>query len=463
MIKKHQRFFNIAMILLDGIVLLAALMTACLLTREESSISLARSGEIIPILWAIPVQIIYYFVMDVYSSKRSIVFRKEVMLLVKAHFAAIISIYGILYVLAGGHSPQDILLPFALTGFSFITIERFAVRRGLRYLRERGYNQRHLIIIGCGETGRSFLLKLLEHRDFGYNVIGFLDDAPDLQGTMVNGTPVVGTCSDLPAVLAGSGVDEVVIALPFQAHNRCREIIMACENAGIRVRMIPNFLDCLPGMPKIEEVDGIPLLNIRHVPLDDPLNYCMKRVLDIAVSLFAILLTLPLMALIAVVIKLTSPGPVIFRQQRVGLNGRTFDMFKFRTMRVMEDTIESKTWTTADDPRKTRFGSFLRKTSLDELPQFFNVIAGSMSVVGPRPERPFFVEQFRSEVPKYMVKHHVKPGITGWAQVNGWRGDTSIHKRIECDIYYIENWDLLLDIKIIFLTVVRGLVHKNAY
>ncbi|MNJ56292.1 UDP-glucose:undecaprenyl-phosphate glucose-1-phosphate transferase [compost metagenome] len=205
------------------------------------------------------------------------------------------------------------------------------------------------------------------------------------------------------------------------------------------------------------------MINVRDIPLDMAANRLVKRAFDIVFSLFAIIITSPVMLFVVIGVKLTSPGPVIFKQERMGLNRRTFQMYKFRSMKVLPEGMADTGWTTENDPRRTKFGAFIRKTSIDELPQFFNVLAGHMSVVGPRPERPYFVDQFREEVPKYMVKHHVRPGITGWAQTHGLRGDTSIEERIQHDIFYIENWSMLLDIKIIIRTILHGFVNKNAY
>jgi len=336
-----------------------------------------------------------------------------------------------------------------------VLVERYIVRSVMRFIRTKGYNLKHLLIIGAGPLGTDFANKVLIHRDFGYNVVGFLDDDLDKQNNIFAGKSVLGSCDRLPDLLDKNSFDEVVVALPLNADQKFSSIIYQCEKAGVRVRIIPDFNKYLPGNLKFEDFDGIPLLNTRYIPLDDPLNRFLKRALDFIVALSAIVVTSPIMTAIAIGIKLTSPGPVFFRQERIGLNNKHFNMLKFRSMRVQSDKTAATTWTTSDDPRKTKFGTFLRRTSLDELPQFFNVLAGNMS--------PFFVEQFREVIPKYMVKHQVKPGITGWAQINGWRGDTSIEKRIECDIYYIENWDFLFDIKIMFLTVFKGLINGNAY
>ncbi|HZG78346.1 MAG TPA: exopolysaccharide biosynthesis polyprenyl glycosylphosphotransferase, partial [Paenibacillus sp.] len=258
-------------------------------------------------------------------------------------------------------------------------------------------------------------------------------------------------------------IDEVIIALPLNAHHKLPYIIETCEKAGVKALIIPDYFDYLPARPYFDNFAGIPLINVRDIPLDELRNRVLKRGFDIIFSIICILITFPLLLAIAIGIKLTSPGPIIFKQERVGLNRRTFNMYKFRSMRMQTESDSDTKWTVENDPRRTKFGAFLRRTSLDELPQFFNVLFGHMSVVGPRPERPYFVEQFKEEIPKYMVKHHIRPGITGWAQSNGYRGDTSIAERIKHDIFYIENWTFFFDIKIILKTIVNGFLNRNAY
>ena len=240
-------------------------------------------------------------------------------------------------------------------------------------------------------------------------------------------------------------------------------IVGMCEKSGVHTKFIPDYNSVIPSKPYTEDLNGLPVINIRHVPLTNTLNSMAKRVVDIFGSLFALVLFSPVFLVVAILVKCTSPGPVIFKQERVGLHNKPFHMYKFRTMEVQKPSKEQSKWTTKDDPRVTKVGKVLRRTSIDELPQFFNVLMGDMSMVGPRPERPFFVEKFKEEIPRYMIKHQVRPGITGWAQINGYRGDTSIRRRIDCDLYYIENWTMGLDFKILFLTIFKGFINKNAY
>jgi len=462
-IKKHQRFFNFILLALDISMLAIAYAVAYKLKWGTHAIGMTDFLYLVAPFWMIPIIILSCFFMDVYSPMRSRMFRKEVLLIIRAHLVGMVLIYSFLYLARLFIYSREMLIVFYVLGLLFMLLERYLVRRALQHLREIGYNLKHLLIIGAGPVGLEFARKVQMHRELGYNVVGFLDDDEAKRGLSIPEGPVLGGCAILTDFLENQSVDEVIIALPLNAYDKYGSIVNECEKAGVRVRIIPDFSKFIPGSPHIDEFYGIPLMNVRKIPLDDPFNKFLKRLFDIVIAAIVIILTVPVMFLITLGIKLTSPGPVFFRQERVGLNNRRFNMFKFRTMRVIDDMTAATTWTTADDPRKTKFGAFLRRTSLDEFPQFLNVLFGTMSVIGPRPERPFFVEQFKEVIPKYMVKHQVKPGITGWAQVNGWRGDTSIEKRIECDIYYIENWDLLFDVKILFLTAFKGLVNKNAY
>ena len=293
-------------------------------------------------------------------------------------------------------------------------------------------------------------------------VRGILDDHIPA-GTIYRGVKVVGRIDNLYYVLPENKLDEIAITLSLEDYDRLEEIVGLCEKSGVHTKFIPDYNSVIPSRPYTEDLSGLPVINIRRVPLTNTMNWVVKRIVDVIGSLFALIIFSPVMLISAIVIKCSGGGPVIFKQERVGLHNKTFKMYKFRTMAVQKPQEESKAWTVKDDPRVTKFGRFLRKTSLDEIPQFYNILKGDMSLVGPRPERPVFVEKFKEEIPRYMIKHQVRPGLTGWAQVNGYRGDTSIRKRIDCDIYYIENWTFGFDIKILFLTVFKGFINKNAY
>jgi len=251
--------------------------------------------------------------------------------------------------------------------------------------------------------------------------------------------------------------------LNLNEYHKLEQIVAICEKSGVHTKFVPDYYNFISTNPYTEDLDGLPVINIRNVPLTNTVNRMIKRLIDIIGSIVALILFSPIMLVVAILVKKSSPGPIFFAQERIGLGNRPFKMYKFRSMGVQDPKKEAKEWTTKNDARVTPVGRIIRKTSLDELPQFWNVLKGDMSLIGPRPERPLFVEKFKEEIPRYMIKHQVRPGITGWAQVNGFRGDTSIRSRIEHDLYYIENWSLGLDIKILFLTFFKGFVNKNAY
>ena len=264
-------------------------------------------------------------------------------------------------------------------------------------------------------------------------------------------------------ILPENRLDEIAITLGLDEYSKLEHIVALCEKSGVHTKFIPDYNNIIPTKPYTEDLLGLPVINIRYVPLTNTFNSIVKRTMDIFGSVFCIILFSPLMLMAAILVKTTSEGPLIYKQERVGLHNKPFYMYKFRSMEVQNPIEERKAWTVPGDPRVTKVGKILRMTSIDEMPQFFNVLKGDMSLVGPRPERPLFVEKFREEIPRYMIKHQVRPGMTGWAQVNGYRGNTSIRKRIDCDLYYIENWSVGLDIKILFLTVFKGFINKNAY
>ena len=293
-------------------------------------------------------------------------------------------------------------------------------------------------------------------------VRGILDDKVE-SGTLYKGVKVLGRIDNLEIILPENKLDEIAITLSLQEYGKLESIVNLCEKSGVHTKFIPDYNRVIPSKPYTEDLQGLPIINIRHVPLTNTWAMLAKRIVDIFGAMVAMVLFSPIMLLSILFIRITSKGPVIFSQERVGLHNRPFKMYKFRTMEVQKQTAEEKAWTVKNDPRVTRIGRILRKTSMDELPQLFNILRGDMSLVGPRPERPLFVEKFKEEIPRYMIKHQVRPGLTGWAQVNGFRGDTSIRRRIDYDLYYIENWTMGLDIKILFLTFFRGFVNENAY
>lgn len=417
--------------------------------------------------WNVVYSITYIIIanfISLYKSKRKKRFWTEIYKIIQANVFSMFVLINLLYIVRNIDTSRIFLVIYFLLNLTFIIGYRYIVKNTLSMLRTKGYNKQFILVIGAGSLAEKFIKTLSYHPEYGFDILGFLDDNKEnTDAKKAINRPILGKISDLKLILEEKIVDEVVIALPISAYDKYNEIIMTCEKAGVRVSIIPDFYDILPANSHFENFGNLPVINVRDVPLDDRINKLLKRLSDITISIIGIILTSPLLILIAVGVKLSSPGPILFKQERVGLNRRTFIMYKFRSMKLMSDKASNTKWTVENDPRRTKFGTFIRKTSLDELPQLFNVLKGDMSIVGPRPERPFFVDQFKEEIPKYMIKHQVRPGITGWAQVCGLRGDTSIKDRIEHDLYYIENWTLLFDFKIILKTIINGFVNKNAY
>jgi Undecaprenyl-phosphate glucose phosphotransferase len=338
---------------------------------------------------------------------------------------------------------------------------RELVRQALERRWRAGIGLKRVLIAGAGELGRLVADRILEHRDLGLHVLGFLDDRAGGDYLGYRGLPLVGTLAEAGEIAQREKIDQLYVALPLDQHHQVVQVVEAASREGVDIKVVPDLLQFIALRASLEELDGVPIININDVPLQG-LNSVIKRTVDLALSGVALVaLALPL-AIVALLVKLTSPGPVFYQQERMGLDGRAFTVYKFRSMFEDAERDTGPIWAEEDDPRCTPLGRILRRFDIDELPQIWNVFKGDMSVVGPRPERPYFVEQFKQQYPQYMLRHKVRAGITGWAQVNGWRGNTSLEKRIEYDLYYIGNWSLRLDLKIMWLTVVKGF-FKHAY
>lgn len=337
------------------------------------------------------------------------------------------------------------------------------VRILLSVARKRGYNQRSVLIVGGGSVGVRLAEQFQKHHEFGFNITGFLDDSKKYITFNHSRIKVLSKTEKLFEVLQNIKVDRVMITLPLSSHEKIQQLTAVCEYMGVEVNIVPDLFKFINFRTKVMDLNGIPVIGVRSNPVDSWQYVYIKRLFDIIFSLVALIITIPLILFSGLVIKLSSRGPMFFKQKRVGTGGREFMFYKLRTMEMRPVEETDTVWTVEEDPRRTWFGAFLRKTCIDELPQFWNVLKGDMSVVGPRPERPHFAKQFQKEVPKYMVRHQVKTGMTGWAQINGYRGDTSIPKRLKHDLYYIENWSLGFDMKIIAKTIVNGINGMNAY
>ena len=350
-----------------------------------------------------------------------------------------------------------------ITSGILIIALRVAIRLSLRFARSRGYNQRQVVVAGAGSLGQKIVSRIRSAPWVGLEIIGFFDDNEQLQGQVINGIPVAGKLDDMEMYLQKEDIDQVWIALPLRAETRMKQLMKKIlVSTSAEIRFVPDIFEFRLLNFSVSEVVGLPVLNLTDSPMFG-IHQLLKAVEDRIIAGLALIILAPIMALIALGVKLSSPGPAFYRQERVSWNGLSFTMLKFRSMPVNAEQSKGAQWATAGDQRTTLFGHFLRRTSLDELPQLINVIKGEMSIVGPRPERPVFIEEFRTEIPDYMQKHLVKAGITGWAQVNGWRGDTDLGTRIKYDLYYIENWSVSLDLKIMIMTVFKGMIHKNAY
>ncbi len=342
----------------------------------------------------------------------------------------------------------------------------FASRELVREVLERrwraGVGLKRILIAGSGELGRLVADKILEHRELGYQIVGFVDDRAGGDHLGYRGLPLLGTIDEASEIASRESVDHLYVALPPEQHVQMLELIESTSREMVDVKVVPDLLQVIALRARLEDLDGVPVININDVPLQG-FNSLVKRLFDVAISASALLVLAIPLAVIAALVKLTSRGPVFYRQERMGLDGHPFMIHKFRSMYEDAESETGPVFASEDDPRRTPLGKILRQSNIDELPQFWNVLKGEMSLVGPRPERPLFVAQFKHKIPQYMLRHKVKAGITGWAQVNGWRGNTSIEKRIEYDLYYIENWSVRLDLKIMWLTVLKGFFHKHAY
>lgn len=469
MIKQNQRLLNAILVITDASVVVLAFIAAWVL-RFKTTIFGPLGGflhfekYLLLAIFIIPLYLIFYYFSGLYKPFRNqsnII--SEATDIIKVNVLVFVVLIALLFVIDQPNYSRKLIFVFASFSTVFAITERVIFRSILKNIRSNDKNLKHILIVGDGELATKFARKIVLKKYLGYSISGFLGSHHKIGYVMegTNGASVIGGINDLDEFLSNNQYDRVIIAIPLKYYDNLTKLVDICENQGVKAEIIPDYYRYFPAKPSVDMIDELPIINIRYVPLDDALNRFMKKISDIIISVIAIIITSPIMILTAIAIKISSPGPIIFKQERIGYQRKPFMMYKFRSMKVQDNNEEKSEWTTEDDPRKTKVGNFIRKTSIDELPQFFNVLKGEMSVVGPRPERPFFVEKFRDEIPKYMVKHQVRPGLTGLAQVHGYRGNTSIKRRIEYDIEYVENWYFGLDILIMWKTILKG--NKNAY
>ena len=458
MIRKNQAFLNRLNQVLDIL-----LVTACyafsswfyLVVKRQDYVNMATiSGKtlLISLAFSLALSLLLLSV-GFYGSTRTRKLGWKLQMILLCTTTIILVGSFLLYFLRLQDFSRGVLLIFYGTTILTLCLKYAAMRFVMNRLRAKGYNIKREVVIGTGALAKQYVDNILNEQSLGIHVLGYVGEHQE------HGKCYLGGFDRLDEVLSNTEIDEVVIALEMDEYARIREIIGACEKNGVKYYVIPFYNDIIPAHPIIENVGSSKLINMRANRLEGVGWATLKRIFDFLASGFGLLLLSPLLLLIAVGVKLSSPGPILFRQVRVGYKRQEFNMLKFRSMKINDQ--ETTAWSKNEDDRRTAFGSMLRKTSLDELPQLWNVFKGDMSLVGPRPELPFFVEQFKEKIPLYMVKHQVKPGITGWAQINGLRGDTDIEKRVQYDLWYIENWSVWLDLKIIFRTVFGGMLNSE--
>lgn len=467
MTEQNQKLFNRLHMLIDILVISLSYLTAwCIrfIGLFANSAIRTKSFEqyMMALIFIVPLYILLYQAFTLYVPIRMQGRRQVLANVIKANTLGLLIIIFALYTIEEvDYSRLTFFIFYAINIVAAWSI-RMLIFCILHKIWKKGLNQKQIVLVGYSRAAEEYIDRIRQNPQWGYVVRGILDDNVPA-GKTYKDVKVIGRIDNLLVILPANCLDEIAITLGLSEYDRLEEIVALCEKSGVHTKFIPDYNRIIPTKPYTEDILGLPVINIRYVPLNKTFNALVKRVMDIAGSLAGLVVATPVMLLLCVLIKLTSPGPLIYVQERVGLHNRTFRMYKFRSMEIQPEAEEKKAWTIKNDPRVTGIGKFMRRTSLDELPQLVNILRGDMSLVGPRPERPFFVEKFREEIPRYMVKHQVRPGLTGWAQVNGYRGNTSIKKRIDCDLYYIENWSVGLDIKIMFLTVFKGFINKNAY
>jgi Undecaprenyl-phosphate glucose phosphotransferase len=477
MLKRYNRLLTAFYIVSDALLAVVAFVLAYVLRFQTGVIPITKGfppfHQYVNILPFVAVLVPFsYYLQGLYRLRRG---RSRVddffVLLVGSILAVVFAVVSTLYFQtyyasdemkrSGAYEVSQLVWALFLVLNLALT---FALRELVRQTLERrwraGIGLKRVLIAGAGELGRLVADKILEHRELGYKVVGYIDDRVG-DHLAYRGLPMLGALAEAGEIIQREKIDQLYVALPLEEHVKMLDLIDAASRELLDVKVVPDLLQFIAIRAGLEELDGVPIININDVPLQG-LNSGLKRAIDIILSAAALLVLALPMLVIAALVRLTSPGRILYPQERMGYDAKAFTVFKFRSMYKSAEEETGPVFASEDDPRCTPIGRFLRRFDLDELPQFWNVLKGDMSLVGPRPERPFFVEQFKQRFPQYMLRHKVKAGITGWAQVNGWRGNTSIEKRIEYDLYYIENWSVRLDLKIMWLTLLKGL-FRHAY
>jgi Undecaprenyl-phosphate glucose phosphotransferase len=387
---------------------------------------------------------------------------QELKALLKANFIALMTLVFLTFFFQRTEYSRLVFLYFALLSFLTLFLSRIFLKGYYVSIQKRHFSSERILIVGARELAQGVAGTIRNHPELGLEVAGFLTRVPQKVGTQIQGIKVLGVYEEIDQVIQTHGIHLVIFAMPLTGHQKLEELLNRIRNEMVDIKIVPDLYRFISLRGGVEEFDGLPFINLRESPMVG-WNRVQKRSFDLILAFLVLILTAPLLVLIALAIKITSPGPVLYRQVRMGLDGRVFEMLKFRSMVIGAEKETGPVWAQKEDPRRTPLGRFIRKMSLDELPQLINVLRGEMSLVGPRPERPELIESFKDKIPRYMLRHKMKAGMTGWAQIHGWRGNTSLEKRIESDLYYIENWSLLLDWKILIKTLWKGIISKEAY
>lgn len=464
MIKRSSQVVCVWFLLWDLLLTSTAWVTAYYIRFLSGWIPITKDTPEPQLVWrnlplVMLLAVVAYHFTGQYTLHRMRRFREEIVCVLKGTGLMSLLVLATTFYRHDPYGSRATMILFTCLTASLILLERRLSWFAIRYLRSCGYNQSRAIIVGTGRVARKTAWALRHASWMGIRNLGFVEDQPN---RWTSDLDILGTTKDLPRLIARYGIEHVFISLPLSRYHEARHVFDTLSQSLVEVRLVADVPNLAGLSLTTSNLDGLPVVGLRESP-HFGLNVVVKRAMDIALSLAALIILGPFMSFIALLVKLTSPGPVFYRQERCGLNGQPFQMLKFRSMRVDAEKQTGATWAMKDDPRRTRLGTFLRSTSLDELPQLINVLKGDMSIVGPRPERPVFIQQFSRTIPNYMARHCVKSGITGWAQVHGWRGNTSLRKRVQYDLYYITHWTPWLDIRIMWMTLFHGLMHRNAY
>ncbi len=467
MLKKHSQFFESILLLFD---------LGMIVSSWFGAYGLRFLGWPVPVYHNVPPLAEYIFLamfilpiwafifkgMHLYRPRRVSSHLREAGEIFKASTLATLILMVTAYFLKEPDFSRVVFIYFWGLSTVALVLSRLIFRELLRVARRHGYNLRHILILGTEHLGLALRQQLGRHPELGIHIVGFLTRYRHEVGQTLDGVDILGHIDQAQAFVRSTRADQVFIALPLEAQSAVEKIVRELGNEMVDINVIPDLYQYAILRGSVEEFEGLPIITLSGSPMFG-WNTILKRVFDLCVSIPLLCLSAPLMAVIAVAVKLTSRGPIFYTQERMGVDGRVFRMVKFRTMQRHAERDSGAVWARESDPRRTRIGALLRRTSLDELPQLWNVVKGEMSLVGPRPERPVFIEEFRQSIPRYMLRHRVKAGMTGWAQVHGWRGNTSLEQRIEHDLYYIQHWTIFLDLKILWMTLWRGFMHPHAY